>query len=208
MADGWVKLRRELAEDKVWLQKPFTDGQALVDLLLRVTFKTHTVGSKRFLAGCVYTSTKALSDRWGWTYEQVRWFLKKMVSTKKLKVKAWPEGPGVEIYVIGWNPSEEEHQQKHTVKPRKTGAQPQGPQGLPQHFSTVESAKSDAEPQGLHHLQKNRLPYREEAEMIKGGGPPLGSPPEGGASRPTEEEIDPIDMVLKTMIREEDDGYV
>ena len=37
---GWVKLRRDLAEEEIWTEeKPFTRGQALVDLLMRVTFR-------------------------------------------------------------------------------------------------------------------------------------------------------------------------
>jgi hypothetical protein len=190
--NGWVKLRRDLAEEEIWKSGGFDAGKALVDLLMRVTFRSHISDGKRFRAGCVYTSTGTLAERWGWSYDKVRWFLKKMEAEKRLKVKQWPEGPGVEIYVIGWNPGEEQHH-KPTVKPRKTEAQHQEHQGSHQHFSTVEPSKTDIEHQGLHHLHNTQVPVREEPERSITGGR-LGVSPEGEPPRPVEE--DPLDAMI------------
>ena len=204
MADGWVKLRRELAEDPIWTKGSFDAGKAWVDLLLQVTYKTHTSGGKRYRAGCVYTSTIALGARWNWTRNKVRWFLKQMEAEKRLKVKRWPEGPGVEIFVIGWNPGEEQPQ-KHTVKSGKTEAQqPSRPSKQP-YFSAVKSGENGNEQPDKQPLQ-NTVDTLQGISTVEGKddgvtGGRSGSPPEGGPPRP--EETDPLARAMAEWLWED-----
>ena len=189
--EGWVKLRRELAEDPIWTdEKPFTRGQALVDLLMQVTYKTHTTGGKRYRAGCVYTTTLILAERWGWTRSKVRWFLKQMEAEKKLKVQM-DRLSGCEIFVVGWNPGEPQPR-KHTVKSAQTGIQqPTRPTEQPR-IPAVESAKSG-------NQQPTKQPYHNTVGSPQGiptvegrddgvTGGRLGISPEGEPPRPGENE--------------------
>lgn len=76
---GHIKLFRKLQENKIWNDKPFTRGQAWVDLLLSASWKDN-VFHKRGIevvqkTGTVATSMKGLSARWGWSIGKTRRFL-------------------------------------------------------------------------------------------------------------------------------------
>ena len=77
--NGWIKLHRSLADHVLWREKPFSRGQAWVDLLLLASHDDHTFmlgGSAVDIAeGEIITSERILSDRWGWSRKKVRLFL-------------------------------------------------------------------------------------------------------------------------------------
>lgn len=76
---GWIKLDRKLLDNQIWLRKPFSWGQAWVDLLLLANHEDHTALIGRELVECkageVNRSQKWLAERWGWSRSQVRHFL-------------------------------------------------------------------------------------------------------------------------------------
>lgn len=79
MRGGWIKLFRCIANDTMWEQKPFSRGQAWVDLLILanhkdgyITVRGVDVEVKR---GQVGWSEKAFSKRWGWSRGRVHRFL-------------------------------------------------------------------------------------------------------------------------------------
>ena len=190
---GWVKLRRDLAEEEIWTEeKPFTRGQALVDLLMRVTFRTHTSGGRRYRAGCVYTSTLALAERWGWSRYQVMRFLARMEKEKRLKVKANRQ-EGCEILVVGWNPAEEVRTWKPSVKPTQTDGDRTTRTTNRTYIPTVEPIKTEDSRTTKRPLQNTQVPVREEPERSITGGR-LGVSPEGEPPRPEEE--DPLDAMI------------
>ena len=69
---GWVKLWHKLADDPLWLEEPFTKGQAWVDLLLLAS----TPDSER--PGAVNCSLRYLARRWRWSRDKVSLFLKRL----------------------------------------------------------------------------------------------------------------------------------
>lgn len=77
--DGWIKAWRKLATNKLWLEKPFSKGQAWIDLLMFATQSTHTSVRNGvqvvYEAGCVYESVMGLANRWGWSRPRVYRFL-------------------------------------------------------------------------------------------------------------------------------------
>ena len=77
--DGWIKAWRKLSTNKIWLEKPFSKGQAWIDLLMFATQTTHTSVRNgvdvTYEAGYVYESVAGLSDRWGWSRPRVYRFL-------------------------------------------------------------------------------------------------------------------------------------
>ena len=76
---GWIKLDRKLLDHWIWQKKPFSEGQAWVDLLLLANHEdrkfisgSQLIDGKR---GCVYKSVLFLSHRWGWDRKKVKRFL-------------------------------------------------------------------------------------------------------------------------------------
>ena len=79
MNRGFVKLYRKLADNPLWNQKPFSDGQAWVDLLLIANHKPGIISKRgnrvKVERGQVGVSIKGLSDRWGWSRGKVDRFM-------------------------------------------------------------------------------------------------------------------------------------
>ena len=67
---GYVKIYRKLQDHWLWQDKPFSRGQAWIDLILLANHKDGTAvmdGSKvEVPTGCLVTSLRKLGDRWGW----------------------------------------------------------------------------------------------------------------------------------------------
>ena len=83
MADkskGWILLYRSIRDSWIWDKRPFSPGQAWIDLLLDVN---HDVGKfylngrlRRIKRGQKWTSVRTLALRWGWRNEDVLNFLR------------------------------------------------------------------------------------------------------------------------------------
>ena len=89
---GWMKVYRSLTDHWLWEDRPFSKGQAWIDLLLLVN---HT--SKKILIdgalqeverGQTITSVRKLCERWGWSNTKVRRFLKMLEADGMVKVKS------------------------------------------------------------------------------------------------------------------------
>lgn len=88
MQQGWITLHRSLLDNFLWQDKPFTKGQAWVDLLLnanhedkKIMFDGSVVEVKR---GEKITSIRQLSERWGWSTTKTKKFLNVLQSEKML----------------------------------------------------------------------------------------------------------------------------
>jgi hypothetical protein len=78
--NGWVRLHRKIFENKLWFSEPFTKAQAWIDIFAGAN---HTDGSfwvrgievtvKR---GQLAWSELTMAQRWGWSKNKVRRFLK------------------------------------------------------------------------------------------------------------------------------------
>lgn len=79
MDRGFIKLYRKIADNPLWNKKPFSDGQAWVDLLLIANHKKGVIDKRGMRVnvnrGQVGYSVKALADRWGWSRGKVDRFL-------------------------------------------------------------------------------------------------------------------------------------
>ena len=78
--NGWISLNRELRQHWLWQDKPFTKGQAWIDLLLlaqhtesKIPVKDKLIELKR---GDLLTQERTLVSSWGWSKTKVRSFLK------------------------------------------------------------------------------------------------------------------------------------
>jgi len=80
MSDGWISLHRKIRENPIWKERPFSRGQAWIDLILRANHKDNQflLGNEFILCkkGQFYTSESKLSIEWGWSRKKVARFFK------------------------------------------------------------------------------------------------------------------------------------
>ena len=91
---GVIKLHRKLLNNSIWNRKPFSPGQAWIDLLLLASFKDSTVPEPTYgktqvslKVGELVTTERILSDRWGWKRGKVRNHLYAMVSNQMITME-------------------------------------------------------------------------------------------------------------------------
>ena len=76
---GWIKVFRQLRDCWVWKTKPFSKGQAWIDLLLKANHKDTKILFNGNLTtikrGQILTSIRKLVDEWGWSKNTVTKFL-------------------------------------------------------------------------------------------------------------------------------------
>ena len=79
MNNGWIRIHRGIQQNSIWEVKPFSPGQAWIDLLLRanhseknVLFDMNLIKINR---GQFITSSRKLAENWGWSRNKVNQFL-------------------------------------------------------------------------------------------------------------------------------------
>lgn len=102
---GYVKICRSLLEHPIWLEKPFSDGQAWIDLIGMANYKTikKKQGDKvvTYKRGTVFRSILSLADRWGWDRKKVRRFLSALESDQMVVVNGSTHGTTITIVNYG-----------------------------------------------------------------------------------------------------------
>lgn len=91
---GYIKLYRQIAENPIWLIKPFSEGQAWIDLLCLATYDKGFIKSKNGQiiqlerGDCGY-SILSLSNRWGWSRGKVTRFLSLLNGQQMIQQKTY-----------------------------------------------------------------------------------------------------------------------
>ena len=89
MEKGYIKLFRCLQDNELWQQKPFSKGQAWVDLLLLTNYKDGGYWLRgiyiKVLRGQCGWSQVRLAERWGWSRDKVRRYLKHLENESQIK---------------------------------------------------------------------------------------------------------------------------
>ena len=89
MHNGFIKIYRKLSDNPLWNKKPFSDGQAWVDLLMVANHKKGMIdkrGQRVIIErGQVGYSVKGLAGRWGWSRGKVERFLKYLESEHQIE---------------------------------------------------------------------------------------------------------------------------
>lgn len=90
--EGWISLHRRIMENSIWNDKPFSKGQAWIDLLLMANHKDHKfLHGNSFIEvkrGSFITSEVKLSDRWGWSRKKTRGFLQVLEKDQMISKKS------------------------------------------------------------------------------------------------------------------------
>ncbi|MCH7963739.1 MAG: hypothetical protein IH852_07355 [Bacteroidetes bacterium] len=91
MKKGWISIHRELTEHWLWEDKPFSNGQAFIDMLLECNHKSKEVRIGNEIVYCNRgESIKSLdtwAKRWGWNKSRVRRFLKLLEKANTIETK-------------------------------------------------------------------------------------------------------------------------
>ncbi|AUM89191.1 hypothetical protein RSJ15_16335 [Clostridium botulinum] len=89
---GWISLYRSIQDHWLWQEKPFSKGQAWMDLLLsanhkdkKIVFDSNLIEVER---GQFITSVRKLCDRWGWSNSKVKKFLDTLQSDEMIHYKS------------------------------------------------------------------------------------------------------------------------
>ena len=92
MREGWISIYRKIQDSWLWEDKPFSKGQAWVDLLLSVNHKDNKIMFDGKLInvkrGEFITSIRKLCEKWGWSNTKVRRFLDVLQSDRMVSYKS------------------------------------------------------------------------------------------------------------------------
>lgn len=89
---GWQKVYRDIQNHWLWEDKPFSRGQAFIDLILlvnhqdgKILFEGDLIEVKR---GTKVTSLRKLGESWGWSSKKVKKFLEQLEKDKMITYKS------------------------------------------------------------------------------------------------------------------------
>lgn len=89
---GWQKIYRDIQDHWLWEDKPFSRGQAWIDLILLVNHEDNKtlidgelIEVKR---GSKITSLRKLADQWGWSTTKVKKFLELLQKEQMIKFES------------------------------------------------------------------------------------------------------------------------
>lgn len=89
---GWQKVYRDITKHWLWEDKPFSRGQAFIDLLLMVNHKDKKILFNGDLVevkrGSRITSLRQLGESWGWSRTKVKKFLEQLEKDGMITVKS------------------------------------------------------------------------------------------------------------------------
>jgi len=113
---GWIKVHRDITDHWVWKDKPFTRGQAWIDLLMMVNHDTGTdYRNGRIVTierGQRITSILKLADRWGWSRKKVSGFLDGLEADGMLEQKRTTKDTTLTIVNYGFYQSGEQQKEQ------------------------------------------------------------------------------------------------
>lgn len=92
MKQGWVSVYRQIQEHWIWQDKPFSRGQAWIDMILLANHEDNKflLGNEvvSVKPGSFITSEVKLAERWGWSKTKVRSFLRLLQNDSMIVKKA------------------------------------------------------------------------------------------------------------------------
>lgn len=94
--NGYILLHRRICDSFLWSDKPFTKGQAWIDLLLLANHTEKDEYIKGYVVhierGQLVRSRQFLAERWGWNVKTVDGYLKMLKKQKMVDYKGTPYG--------------------------------------------------------------------------------------------------------------------
>lgn len=91
MNQGWISLHRKIKKHWLWKDRPFTKGQAWIDILLECNHEGQKINIGNEILICnrgeSIKSLKTWAKSWGWTISKVRRFLKLLENDSMIELK-------------------------------------------------------------------------------------------------------------------------
>lgn len=117
MAYGWISIHRKIQDNWLWEEKPFSKGQAWIDMLLLANHENNKILFNGTLtevkSGERITSLRKLGDRWGWSMNKVKRFLKLLESDHMIELKMAHQMTSYKI--VNYNVYQDhEYDERHT----------------------------------------------------------------------------------------------
>lgn len=125
---GWICLHRSLLDHDLWKRRPFSKGQAWVDILLQVNHEDRKIllGNEHIMVekGSFITSEVKLMERWGWSKSKVRAYLKTLQNDHMIVKKT--DRKKTTIFVENWGKFQSQQTTEEPEKDhKKTAKEPQ-----------------------------------------------------------------------------------
>lgn len=102
---GYIALFRQIQDHWTWKEKPYSVGQAWVDILLSACFhesKLRTGDTFKIVPrGSWHTSIATLQERWGWGERKVRSFLRALCEDEMVTIESSNRGTTITIVNYG-----------------------------------------------------------------------------------------------------------
>lgn len=104
---GWIKVSRTIQEHWVWDEKPFSKGQAWIDLLLLAKHsdekfldrRGNLIDGKR---GYIYRSERFLAERWGWSRKKVACYLSQLMQDNMIEMVKKRASERTTIFIVNY----------------------------------------------------------------------------------------------------------
>lgn len=136
---GWIKIHRDILYHEIWSDKPFSKGQAWIDLLLWANHSDNKcmIGNKaeEIKRGSFITSELKLMDRCGWGRKKVQLFLKFLESESMIVRSA--NNKRTVITIVNYDV----YQYQVTAKSQKTAEKIQKKKKIERNFNNFDRRK-------------------------------------------------------------------
>ena len=104
---GWIKVSRTIQEHWVWDEKPFSKGQAWIDLLLLAKHsdekfldrRGNLIDGKR---GYIYRSERFLAERWGWSRKKIACYLSQLMQDNMIEMVKKRASERTTIFIVNY----------------------------------------------------------------------------------------------------------
>lgn len=151
--EGWIKLYRQISENKLWKIRPFGKGQAWIDILMHTSISDWYLETRGISIlvkkGQCAMSKLTMSERWGWSTKKVSNFLKMLENENQIEIQN--SNVTTLITIRNWELYQSKEQQKENQK--KTRRKPEennkegkeGKEGKEKTYSEFQNVKLSTE---------------------------------------------------------------
>ena len=159
---GWIKIHRDVLYHEIWSDKPFSKGQAWIDLLLWANHSDNKcmIGNKaeEIKRGSFITSELKLMDRWGWGRKKVQLFLKFLESESMIVRSANNKRTAITIvnYDVYQYQGTSKEQQKNTEGTSKAHKQERKKEKNVRNYNNFERRRYDMDSLENKLMEANR----------------------------------------------------
>ena len=143
---GYIKIYRDICDNFIWKEKPFSRGQAWIDLLLmvnhadkKILFMGNLITVKR---GSKITSLRQLSERWGWSKDKTYRFLSVLRHEGMIET-ATP--PGTLITIVNYGFYQGRRDSKRDTRRTRIGQRPDTDQSQENNVITRDNKENNIE---------------------------------------------------------------